>query len=234
MSDVLIIVNAELEREEIIKLSPATRQMLMAMNKAISRCSPRLVNVEVIAAALLWSKPIGINSQDSNLIYCPLTIELPHHFSFPQQPIYQACKNIKVQRDWVEQNLEYKTSIGNAWLGYLWLPIVLTENGSFYGEVIAEAEMPNVYEQPYNLSAKHRQKLYYLAEELLTFLSASPAVYLLQFGLWKQEIIFDRLWPFPAAPALASLGVQKPDLFACHWCCLTNQPISELIISRST
>jgi hypothetical protein len=46
------------------------------------------------------------------------------------------------------------------------------------------------------------------------------------------QIIFDRLWPFPASPAIASVKCQKPDLFACHWFCLTGKPIIELRIDN--
>ena len=52
----------------------------------------------------------------------------------------------------------------------------------------------------------------------------------LQNLLPDKEILFDRLWPFPAAPAIASLSRQQPDLFACHWRCLTGQPITDVVI----
>jgi hypothetical protein len=43
-------------------------------------------------------------------------------------------------------------------------------------------------------------------------------------------ILFDRLIPFPDEPAIASIGVQEPNLFTCHWLCLTHQPILDLKI----
>jgi hypothetical protein len=71
-----------------------------------------------------------------------------------------------------------------------------------------------------------------LAKQLLSSISATPSVYLLQFRLLEEEIIFDRLWPFPAAPALTSLNVQQPNLYTCYWKCLTNQTITDLAISK--
>jgi hypothetical protein len=46
----------------------------------------------------------------------------------------------------------------------------------------------------------------------------------------ETEVIFDRLWPFPASPAIASIQTQQPDLFACHWHCLVGEPIMDLTI----
>ncbi|WP_019499623.1 hypothetical protein [Pseudanabaena sp. PCC 6802] len=48
--------------------------------------------------------------------------------------------------------------------------------------------------------------------------------------LHPPPILFDRLIPFPDEPAIASIGVQEPNLFACHWLCLTQQPILDLKI----
>ena len=67
--------------------------------------------------------------------------------------------------------------------------------------------------------------MYKLATDLLVSLSAVPSVYLLQFSLYSNEIVFDRLWPFPAAPALASLSGSNIDLYSCHWLCLSGQKI---------
>ena len=108
--------------------------------------------------------------------------------------------------------------------------MVLTAKGPLYGEVIGEGVIPNSFKQPIDLTDDIRQPLYYLAYELLRSIAATPAVYLLQFALRDQDVVFDRLWPFPAAPAIASLAVQSPDLFTCHWHCLTGQPILDLTI----
>jgi hypothetical protein len=68
-----------------------------------------------------------------------------------------------------------------------------------------------------------------LAYRLLRSLFATPAVYLMQFGLQEGSIYFDRLLPFPGEPAIASLGVQIPDLYTCHWHCLLGKPILDLL-----
>lgn len=113
--------------------------------------------------------------------------------------------------------------MSDSFLGDLWLPIVLTKKGPIYGEVIGEGEIPNSYEQPIDFSNhgsdgyddQIRQSLYYLGYQLLESINAIPSVYLLQFRMLEQEIFFDRLWPFPATPAIASVESQQPDLFAC-------------------
>jgi hypothetical protein len=89
---------------------------------------------------------------------------------------------------------------------------------------------PPPYCQPIHLPDRQRQPLYQLAYRLLRSLAAPPAVYLMQFGLQEDGIQFDRLLPFPAEPAIASLGVQTPDLFTCHWRCLVGKPIHDLVI----
>jgi hypothetical protein len=53
-----------------------------------------------------------------------------------------------------------------------------------------------------------------------------------QFRAEGTEIEFDRVLPFPDERAIASIGVQTPDLFACHWRCITHQPINDLSISE--
>jgi formate-dependent phosphoribosylglycinamide formyltransferase (GAR transformylase) len=92
--------------------------------------------------------------------------------------------------------------------------------------------MPNSYEQPVAIPSRQLKSLHNLAEQLLDSLDASPATYLLQFSLYNGEIVFDRLWPFPAAPALITLKTQRPDLFTCHWQCLTKQSIKGVNISN--
>lgn len=227
------MVNAEVdEAGGIIAASRATERMVAALKQAIAFHSPKPMTVEVIAAAALWSNSQLLKTDEQPSIYCPLTIELPDTFKFPAQPLYQACKDIRGRRQWVEQQLNFATGLtqNQFWFGNCWLPVALTAKGPLYGEVIGEGEIPNSYQEPVDLRDRQRQHLYYLAYQLLQSLSAPPAVYLLQFGFREQRIIFDRLWPFPAAPAIASLGVQQPDLFTCHWYCLTHQPILDLTI----
>jgi hypothetical protein len=231
MKKALIIVNAEVnDQGRMLPTSPVTAKMVDAMKLAIANYSSSSISVELVAAGSLWSKSNKPIVADPQWIFCPLTIQLPDHFDFPGKEIYTACKDIVARRNWVEKKLGYKTSVGDSWLGHLWLPIVLTAKGPLYGEVIGEGAIPNSYEQPIELPERQRQSLYHLAYSLLDSLDAPPAVYLLQFSLYSNEIVFDRLWPFPAAPALASLRAQKPDLYACHWCCLTNQPLLDLTI----
>jgi len=84
--------------------------------------------------------------------------------------------------------------------------------------------------QPHYFPDAIRQKLYHLGYCLMRLLAAPPATYLVQFAVRESVIYFDRLWPFPAAPAIASIGVQEPDLFMCHWCCLSGQAVLDLTI----
>ena len=235
MEKILIIVNAEVsEQGKLISASPVTERMVAAIRRGIATYSSEPVAIDVVSAGSLWSKGVRLAAEDSQMIYCPLTIHLPYYFNSPAKDIFSACKDIVGRRHWVENNLGYKTSFGDHWLGHLWLPVILTKKDILYAEIIGEGEMPNSYEQPIMLSKRHRQSLHHLARNLLDSLSAIPAVYLIQFSLHKDEIVFDRLWPFPAAPALASLRFQDPDLFTCHWQCLTNQPIGELTSLEQT
>lgn len=230
MYKTIIIINAEVKEDgKIIPISPATDKMLHSVKQAIkSQGVPNQINI--IAAASLWTQ--SLPAQDDSTIYCPLTIQFPDFFKFPAQAVYQQCRDVNHLRQWVNQQLGYRVTTEQTSLGDLWLPVILTAKGPIYGEVIAEGAIPNSYEQPVPLRDELRQPLYHLAYQLLSFLQAPNAVYLLQFSCQKQEIIFDRLWPFPAAPALASLRGQQPDLYTCHWYCLTAQPIPEVIVKK--
>ncbi len=230
IGQVVIVANADVpEKGKPIQRSPVTDKMVMAVKKAILANSSSDRKIEVVSPYSLALKRGNEEKEETNIIYCPLTIELPQWLTFPAQKIFQDCRDIQGTRAWVEKNLGYKTNKENSWLGDLWLPIVLTKKQRFYGGVIEEGIMPNFYSQPVNLSDNLRRKLYCLAEVLLDNLSAPPSVYLLQFSVQQQEIIFDRLWPFPAAPALASLNVQSPDLFTCYWCCLSEENVADFV-----
>ena len=225
MEKALIIINAEVNEEgKIISASPVTERMVIALKRGIYANSPDAI-VETVSAGSFSSKSNRIAHKESTTVYCPLTIQLPDYCDFPGKEIYSACKDLHRRRHWVEKNLGYKTSVGDSWLGNLWLPILLTDKGLLFAEIIGEGAIPNYYEQPIDFLPKQRQSLYRLGSNLLEDISATPAVYLLQFSLQEQEIIFDRLWPFPAAPALASLRNQKADLFDHHWRCLTGKAI---------
>jgi len=226
MEQVIIIVNAEVkEGGKISPASPVTEKMVTALLTAIGD----KLAVKIIGGSDLWSGAIKLENNEQNLI-CPLTIKLPNWLEFAAKTIYQKCDALEERRTWVEEKLGYKTSKGNDLLGDMWLPIILTAKGPLYGEVIAEGALPNCYRQPIDITDDLRQRLYYLGYNLLESIEALPAVYLLQFSLIKEQIVFDKLWPFPASPALGSVNIQEPDLFTCHWYCLINQPILDLTI----
>lgn len=237
MYKVLIIINAQQVSNQgtVLSTSPATQRMTAALKDAIVTDGQEETVVKIVSAQQLlhrhqisWYDP-----QDPNWICCPLTIELPPQFEFPGAKLFQTCRDIKGMRQWVEDTLNLKTGnqIKKVWHGHYWLPIVVTAKGPLYGEVIGETQLPNSFRQPIDFPDEKRQPLYRLGYELLHALAAPPSVYLLQFGFQENTLIFDRVWPFPAAPALASVGVQKPNLYTCHWQCLIQQPIRDLVIS---
>ena len=234
MEKVLIIINAEVnEQGQVSAASPVIARMVEALKQGIINCSPETI-IETTSVGALWSKIHKSNGYEPPSIYCPLTIQLPEYFNFPAKTIYQACRDVPARRRWVERNLGIKTSVGDSWLGHLWLPVVVNNRDIIYGEIIGEGEMPNSYEQPIEFPQKHRQSLHHLVSDLLDYLSAPPSVYLVQFSLYSGEIVFDRLWPFPAAPALASLRSQQLDLFSCHWLSLSKQTILDKLIPNKT
>ena len=133
------------------------------------------------------------------------------------------CQDIDQLRHVAATTIGVKVGDG----GSLWLPVIWTARGPFYGEAIGLIE-PDRYQQPIHLNDIDRQPLYQFGYQLLTQLVAPPATYLIQFSKTKAEIVFDRLFPFPAVPALASVGVQHPDLFECHWRCIMQQSILDV------
>lgn len=99
------------------------------------------------------------------------------------------------------------------------------------------------------LPATYLMQFWVLRSAGVSDVSAQGGGMSLDLGEWEQAwesererlaqkpapaICFDRLWPFPIAPAIASVGVQQPDLFACHWRCVTGQPIREITIYPSS
>ena len=228
MSKVIIIVNAQVEGGKISATAPVAERMALALSKSITN-SLHSHEVKIISGADLWSKSVYLAEPSSDVIYCPLTIKVPDWFKFPAQSIYNACRDLEQRRKWVKQFFGYQTSQDNLLLGDLWLPIILTNNNKLiYSSVISEGIMPNDYQQPYDLTSEVNFKLQELARQLLDSINAIPSVYLLQFKLVGHDIIFDRLWPFPATPAIASINVQQPDLYACHWLCLSGQPVTNI------
>jgi hypothetical protein len=160
----------------------------------------------------------------SEAVYCPLTLELPPDFHFWGTAIARSCRDIVALRHLAA----LITGVKGGDEGELWLPIVWTVRGPIYGEAIGSVD--SSYQQPIHLEDSQRQPLYQFGYQLLNHLQAPPATYLLQFGFEETKIIFDRVFPFPATPALASIGVQTPDLFTCHWRCITHQPILDVYV----
>ncbi len=218
MSRVIIVIDAQ------------RVQSVEAIKKAIASSTSAQHSVEVITSTDLAQTSFP----ESEIIWCPLTLNIPDTLQFWGQNIFPACRNLPSLRQQIQQ-FGYKAGDTQG-IKSLYLPIVLTAKGPLYGEVIAETSN---YQQPLDLPDNQRQPLYHLAYQLLQALSAPPSVYLLQFGYEDEEIISDafgyapwayRLLPFPDIPALASIGIQKPNLFSCYWHCLTNQPILDLTI----
>ena len=204
-----------------------SRGPAVSLKAAIVQSDP-VTEVNICGVSDLYS---GARSDDGAIV-CPLTLDVPSDLVFPGQDVFRFCANVVAARDRVAQDLQVPVGDGS-----FWLPVVLTAKGPLYAEAIA-AESDKLsgelsYRQPLHLSDVWRQQLYELAFRLLNLLNAPPATYLMQFGFVGERICFDRLWPFPAAPAIAAVGVQVPDLFVCHWYCLTNKPIYDLQISSA-
>ncbi|MFB2892062.1 hypothetical protein ACE1CI_03845 [Aerosakkonemataceae cyanobacterium BLCC-F50] len=231
MLEVWLVVDGEVNAAgELVAASPATQKMLAALQKAIAQ-SPTTIKV-------LGKNHLNSLTLPKDVVFCPLTLDLPSTFNFPQQAIFKACQNVEFFRYLISQKFGYSTRPGN-----FWLPVVLTQKGPIYAEAIGTASETSAalleqdllqlelnYYQPVHFSDKMRQQIYQMVYNVLKFLNASPATYLIQFGFIDKEIWFDRVFPFPAAPAIASINTQTPDLFTCHWYCLTNQPIIDLTI----
>ncbi len=208
----------------------------------------------------LESKPSTYQDLASkDVVLCPLTLNLPD-LPFQALAVYKACRDVTGLRQRAQQ---HGIAIANGcfWLpivltakGGLYgevigLQLPSQDRGQsnskltypVHGIDLKGKELPEdlslsdlSYYQPFHLSDGSRQQLYQMGRCLLQLLSAPPATYLVQFGFLDSGICFDRLWPFPAAPAIASLGVQQPDLFTCHWYCLTGLPVLDLAIIPSS
>lgn len=253
MPDVLILTDS-LEDQAQSYGFDAVAQMVSALKQAVIKnpsftqinsvstldqtrdqlTTPRSESVPVVhtvdVSGLGRDQPLG-HLVLSECLVCSLTLNLPGWLDFPEESIYQVCRNVDQLRGQVAE-WGYSTGSGN-----FWLPVVLTGKGPLYAEAIAQvSDSPDKpgdtipYEQPFHLSDFYRQSLYKLGFRLLRLLKAPPSTYLLQFGFDRETICFDRLFPFPATPAIASINVQTPDLYECYWRCLTNQPIFDLLI----
>lgn len=221
MSKAIIIVNAHVNEGKITPTAPVAEKMATAMKQGIIN-SDKTREVKIIGAADLWAKSVNLHSDSKDLIYCPLTIKLPDWFNFTAQRIYKICGDVENRRKWVKHNFGYQTSSDNSCLGDLWLPAILSSEKISYGDIIGEGEIPNSYQQFFSFPDELKNLLYSLTNSLLDSINAIPAVYLLQFKILEEKIIFDRLWPFPATPAIVSINNQQPDLFTHHWQCLSS------------
>lgn len=229
MPDVFIITDVVEPGSQVsgLSIAQAMKQAILPKSDTVKGKAGSVAtsHVEVLAVNDLGSRKAELRDQ----ILCPLTLNLPEWLAFPGQAMFAACAEVQSLRDLVA-DWQYGINAGNYWL-----PLVVTAKGVLFGEVIAQISrgaMP-AYHQPFHLVDAQRQSLYELGQRLLRSLSAPPGVYLLQFGLLEHRIEFDRLIPFPDLPAIASVNVQTPNLFQCHWACLTNQPIRDLWISSS-
>jgi hypothetical protein len=155
-------------------------------------------------------------------IYCPMTLVVPPTFQFWGQSIGKFCQDI----DWLRVLAANTTGVKVGDGGNLWLPVIWTAQDPIYGDIIGKNG--DDYQQPVQLEDRDLQSLHRFSNRLLTQMTAPPATYLVQFSKADSGIIFDRLFPFPAIPALASIGVQQPDLFDCHWRCITGQSIDNI------
>ena len=242
MSKVLILVESS---DNGIDDCQTLVRMVSALTQVITTSTYPPVTVQVVRADTLQqtgdvhlaSEPSNAQLESREVLLCPLTLSLPDTLNLPfsARTIYQTCRDVPGLR----QRLARQLGIGVG-DGCFWLPVILTAKGPLYGEVISlgGAKIPDdkslynlSYYQPIHLSDATKQQLYQMGHCLMRLLSAPPATYLVQFAFQDSEICFDRLWPFPAPPAIASLGVQEPDLFTCHWHCLNSLPVLDLTIT---
>jgi hypothetical protein len=216
------------------EVEPFNQALGVALQHAIkedSQLQRSSVSVEIISASKLAQGTSADPVHPDPTIICPLTLEIPEGINFPSHTLCRTCRDVAGLQRQVQQ-WGYEVGGGNVWL-----PIVHTARGTLYGEVIGQAGISPVesrYTQPVPLTDHQRSWLYPLGLRLVQSLQAPPGVYLMQFGLEaepeEQRVRFDRLWPFPAAPAIASRETQSPDLFTCHWRCISGQPLRDLMI----
>lgn len=225
MPDVLIITDPVPLASQPLALPAIAAEMKRAIlaSASSSTAQDHPIQVESRSSSEL-SDLKQANCLDQTTV-CPLTLQLPEWTPFAARGVFAACKRVEELQ---QQVSGWGFAVGS---GIYWLPIVLTAKGPLYAEAIALPDRSSsAYHQPFHLKDAQRQPLYALGNRLLRSLNALPGVYLMQFG-WDQEAVqFDRMIPFPAQPAIASIGVQMPDLFTCHWQCLTHQPIRDLSV----
>lgn len=238
MSTALLIVadpgpaHLEIDLETAIQqVQPHLVQHCLTSTPSSQHQAPPQLKVLTVKDLLAQSSDRSVLSDTPKSVLLPLTLTLPASYLGAASTIYDACRDVSGLRQHVAQ-LGYATGPGDCWL-----PIVLTAKGPLFAEVIgsvalAEPEQSgSPYCQPLHLGDRQRQPLYHLGQQLLHSLSAPPATYMVQFS-WQDGVLqFDRLWPFPIQPALASLNRQVPDLLVCHWRCCLGLPVTDLLIT---
>ena len=162
MSRVVIVVDDyTCGDDEIVEASQRAvgEQIVSALKDAIALYSPALATVDVVETSQL-KKALANPSQDEvidkDIIWCPLTLNVPNTLTFFGQNIFQVCKQERELRQWVGQKLGYTTGASQP-LGTLVLPVVCTAKGLLYAEVIGQGERVNEYHQPVDLPDKQRQ-----------------------------------------------------------------------------
>jgi hypothetical protein len=232
MGRVLIVVESLGEQASSDGIAPAHLPLVSSLKESIlANTTDAGIEIRVMTITELKQETLdGTYDPHSVELILPLTLDLPDRLKFDGQPVFQACRDIaglqKQVKDW-----DYPVGHGD-----LWLPIVLTAKGPLYAEVIGvspDSTKPLAevrYLQPVHLPDLWRQPLYRLGQQLLQHLQAPPSVYLMRFSIQQEALCFDQLIPFPDEPAIASIGVQSPDLLLCHWLCQTGQPVKDLIV----
>jgi hypothetical protein len=155
----------------------------------------------------------------------PLTLEMPPLAGWAGHSLWQRCRSLEQLQAEVVEALGCQRGQGR-----LWLPLVNTARGLLFGEAIAQ-DPQGRWQQPLHLADAVRQPLYEFGQRLRRYLALPLGVHLLAADVCAGQVVFEQLLPFPGEPALASLGVQTPDLFEAHWFCLQSQPLLDLKIS---
>ena len=203
---------------------PTTAWQSIAVERLTAAAIAHHLDPQVVIVGASEPLPGGEDAID-----CPLTLDVLTDARLPVawagRSIWKTCAAVDILRSRVAAELDWPSGLGD-----LRLPLIVTAKGPLYGEAIG-LDATGQPTQPHHLSDQERQAAYRLGFELLKWLDLSPGVYLLQWGFDRAgNAHFDRLWPFPAPWAIASVGVQDPDLFDCHLRCLLRQPLREVAI----
>lgn len=199
-----------------------TAPLEITLDQANSLVVPALKAQGLQAVVTLLGEPTPKQAPDSVILRLTLAGETGDS---DLDYVLQVC------RDWPGLQKIVKQAGFCVGPGDHWLPLVVTAKGVLYGELIGQ-DRDGQYLQPIHVPDHIRQPLYYLSQSLLNHLRLPVrGCYLLQVGWLDGELCFDRLWPFPIQPALASLGVQAPDLFYAHYLCHQGLPLKDLRIS---